>query len=52
MDDDETFTTHKMDSSKLRDVCGEFKLWGSPPAKKVWTESLVPQKDEIMQGVL
>ena len=41
-DDDEMFTPHKMDSSKLRDVCKSSKQWGSPPAKKVWTESLVP----------
>ena len=43
-DDDKTFTPHKMDSLKLRDVCGSSKWWGSPPAKKVQTESLVPQK--------
>ena len=41
-DDDEMFTPHKMDSSKLRDVHGSSKQWGSPPAKKVWTKSSVP----------
>ena len=41
-DDDGMFTPHKMDSSKLRDVCESSKQWGSPPAKKVWTKSLVP----------
>ena len=41
-DDDETFTPHKTDSSKLRDVHRSSKWWESPPAKKVWTKSLVP----------
>ena len=41
-DDDETFTPHKMDSLKLRDVHGSSKWWGSPPSKKAWTESPVP----------
>ena len=41
-DDNKTFTPHKMDSSKLRDVCRSSKQWGLPPAKKVHTESLVP----------
>ena len=41
-DDDKTFTPHKTDSSKLRDVCESSKWWGSPPAKKAWTKSLVP----------
>ena len=45
-DDDETFTPCKSDSSKLRDVCRSSKWWGSPPAKKAWTESLVPQKSK------
>ena len=43
-DDDRTFTPHKMDSSKLRDVC-ENSMWqGAPPAKKAWTKSPVAQK--------
>ena len=50
-DDDKTFTPHKMDSSKLRDVRKSSKWWGSPPAKKVQIESLVAMKDEIVQGV-
>ena len=40
-DHDEMFTPHETDSSKLRDVHGMSKWQGSPPAKKVWTESLV-----------
>ena len=43
-DDNEMFTPHKTDSSKLRDVHESSKWWGSPPAKKAWTTSLVPQK--------
>ena len=45
-DDNGTFTPHKMDSSKIRDVCESSKWWGSPPAKKVRTESLVAQKSK------
>ena len=40
-DDDRMFTPCKMDSLKLRDVHESSKQWGSPPAKKAWTESLV-----------
>ena len=40
-DDDETFTPHKTDSLKSRDTHGSSKWRGSPPAKKVWTESPV-----------
>ena len=40
-DDEETFTPHKMDSSKSRDTHGSSKWWGSPPAKKVQTKSPV-----------
>ena len=42
-DDDDTFTPHKMDSSKSRDTHKSSKWWGSPPAKKVQTESLASQ---------
>ena len=41
-DDDKMFTPQKMDSLKLRDVHKSSKWQGSPPAKKAWTESLVP----------
>ena len=41
-DDDRMFTPCKMDSSKLRDVYKSSKWWGSPPAKKAQTKSLVP----------
>ena len=43
-DDDGTFTPHKTDSSKIRDVHKSSKWQGSPPAKKAWTKSLVAQK--------
>ena len=43
-DDDETFTPHKMDSSKSRDTHGSSEWWGSLPAKKVQTESPASQK--------
>ena len=36
-DDDRTFTPHKMDSSKIKDVLRSSKWWGSPPAKKAQT---------------
>ena len=45
-DDDETFTPHKMGSSKSRDICGSSKQWGSPPAKKAWTERPVSQNSK------
>ena len=45
-DDNKMFTPHKMDSSKLRDSHGSSKWQGSPPAKKVQTKSLVPQKSK------
>ena len=45
-DDNGTFTPHKMDSSKLRYVHESSEQWGSPPAKKAWTKSPVPQKSK------
>ena len=51
-DDNEPFTPHKMGSSKSRDICGSSKWWGSPPAKKVQTESPSVTKVEIVQGIL
>ena len=43
-DDDETFTPHKMDSSKSRETHRSSKQQGSPPAKKAWTKSPASQK--------
>ena len=43
-DDDETFVPHRTQSSKLRETHGGSKQWGSPPAKKAYTESPMPQK--------
>ena len=38
-DDNETFAPYKTDSSRLRETHRSSKQQGSPPAKKVHTES-------------
>ena len=49
-DDNGTFAPGKTDPSNIRDVCKGSKRQGSPPAKKVRTESLVVQV-KIVQSV-
>ena len=38
LDDDETFTPHKVDSLKTKEAYGSLKQQGSPPAKKACIE--------------
>ena len=38
LNDDETFTPHKVDSSRLKEAYGSLKQQGSPPAKKASIE--------------